>query len=287
MVLQVAIDDSETKPGPGHLVMGGFLSTAERWAKFSDEWSAALAKKPTVEGGEFGWADATNLCGGFRGFTPSQRDARLLVLARIIRRHALFRMHTGISHEQWNLFRALPAKERTQKTDLPNPLLLVMCCRMAAIGAHWLELDEPCDIFFDQASYEHELHEEWPRILSIVRRECAERSMSCVLDSPPTYRPAARFAPLQAADFYAGALRQALETGSPPSKPLNLLFMIPGLDFPYLKRRVADHLALMLDKEREFKQRYPLHQLAEYDPAIAARVRKRNRAARRQKPSSS
>jgi hypothetical protein len=276
MVLQFAIDDSETKPA-GLVVMGGLLSTAERWAKFATEWDAALKKRPAVSTGEFSWSEAARLEGGFADFTESQRDARVLSLTRIIRRYAMFRGHTGIRHESWKRVRAIPAVERAQKTDLPNPLLIVMCCRMAVIGAQRLGLTESCDIYFDQSSYEEELRYDWPRVLEIIRKECAAEQMHCVLDAPPTYRSPKRFSPIQAADLYAGALRTGLESGKNPGKVLRLLFDVPGLDYAYLHRRVDTVVDRLTKSGETIRALDPFVQLHPFDEQNAAAIRKRRR----------
>lgn len=85
-MFKVYVDESEVFQPP-IFAMGGYISTAERWAKFSDEWDAALRMSPRIE--YFRMNDCINLKGEFLHWSEAMRDEKLMLLQRIIWDHTL------------------------------------------------------------------------------------------------------------------------------------------------------------------------------------------------------
>ncbi|HAH64115.1 MAG TPA: hypothetical protein DCL72_01260 [Rhizobiales bacterium] len=87
LMLQLFSDDSGKLKDSAVCVLAGYLSTAERWAAFADEWAAALSQPPATR--YFKMKEAMRLKDEFLGFDEKQRDDRVRTLVGIITRHAM------------------------------------------------------------------------------------------------------------------------------------------------------------------------------------------------------
>ena len=86
-MMQAYFDDSGKGQGPV-FVIAGYVSTAERWEAFSDDWEQALQEFPPIE--YFKMREAASLQDQFRGFDEGQRNQRVNRLNEIIAKHALY-----------------------------------------------------------------------------------------------------------------------------------------------------------------------------------------------------
>ena len=85
VIIQAYADDSGVNDGKSRtLVIAALIQRAEHWARFSDEWAACLQQSPTIK--RFKMKEAAGLSGQFYGLSESERDAKLVSLARIINR---------------------------------------------------------------------------------------------------------------------------------------------------------------------------------------------------------
>jgi Protein of unknown function (DUF3800) len=99
--IQAFIDDSGGPDGRSkHLVLAAVITTAERWAAFSDEWEACLKETPALR--TFKMKDAAGLSGQFFGRTAAQRDTKMLALAMIMNRYVEYGAVSGIDLEAFN-----------------------------------------------------------------------------------------------------------------------------------------------------------------------------------------
>lgn len=101
MAFQGFIDDSGEGDAPGDpvFVLGGFISSAERWASFSKEWRGALDDTPSID--YFKMAEAANFSanGQFArrlGWTEAKRDAKLELLTGVIVRHVELKVNCSV-----------------------------------------------------------------------------------------------------------------------------------------------------------------------------------------------
>jgi hypothetical protein len=74
-------DDSGSEPTHGrHFILGGFLSTAEGWTAFSNEWQETLSLSPSLEYMKMSEAASLQRHSQFsraRGWTEDKRDERV------------------------------------------------------------------------------------------------------------------------------------------------------------------------------------------------------------------
>jgi len=101
-IIQAFIDDSGNSTSHGNpvFVLAGYISSADRWAAFSDEWEAECDREPKVR--NFKMAHAYGFRGGFYGWPREERDARLKRLAEIVQRHAVLRIQTAMAWDDYN-----------------------------------------------------------------------------------------------------------------------------------------------------------------------------------------
>jgi len=103
MLLNGYFDDSGSHPESPIFVLGGLVSTVDSWKLFSAEWDAKLRQEPSIE--YLKMSEANAFTGQFkRGWNPRLRDQKLLELAEIIPKHAMFRADVSISPEIWRSY---------------------------------------------------------------------------------------------------------------------------------------------------------------------------------------
>lgn len=109
VMLQAYFDDSVCSRKK-RLFLAGFVSTAESWMRFSDEWAEELQRAPSIN--YFHMVEAGQFRDEFKGWDRADRDAKVLRLAKIIAKHQLFSLHSSINE---------PAAKRIYKKIAPYP----------------------------------------------------------------------------------------------------------------------------------------------------------------------
>lgn len=211
MVLQVFVDDSGAKGQESPAVFAGLLQTAEEWMAFSDDWSAALSRSPSVR--RFKMSEAVGLSGPFHLMSQEQRDAKLRELAAVVTLHHPTVFRTSIDLESF--------AEHSRLMGFGDPLNVPFF--HLALTTIWRIVDqlrqcnhtERFEIIFDcHVIYEDRIRRWYPVFCEIVEK-IAEASDSpprwtasrSLLPVEPTFRTDDEFMPLQCADLYAWLLR--------------------------------------------------------------------------------
>ena len=205
VLVQVYADESGGKGQTRHFLMAALMSTAEKWACFSDEWRACLAQHPRV--GQFKMKDAASCTGQFFGFSEPQRDDKLRALARIINRYANAITYSCID---------LDAHDETWARALEKPwsepyfwpyqnTIMASCFELWGAG-----LRERFEMIFDANVIFGPRARHWyPLIQDVVRHR--EPEAATILPVDPMFRDDAEFRPLQAADLFAWCIRDATD----------------------------------------------------------------------------
>ena len=124
------IDDSGSELQGPLFVLGGFIATTTQWADFSDEWAAALGASPSLD--YFKAKEAYRLRDQFdpkRGWDERRRDDRIAILVRIIKKHAIARVHASIRPADFRKYlKSLPLPSWIQHVlqNAPSRVLLVV-----------------------------------------------------------------------------------------------------------------------------------------------------------------
>jgi hypothetical protein len=93
------LDDggSDGKGSGPVFVMAGYVSTADAWKLFSEEWQTVLRDEKPIE--YFKMREANSLKGQFLGWSASNRDAKLDRLASVIVKHVEFGVTNSVFWE--------------------------------------------------------------------------------------------------------------------------------------------------------------------------------------------
>ncbi len=225
VVLQGFVDDSGSTDG-NIFTLSGFLSTAERWEQFSDEWQDICDREPKMP--DFKMTRARQGIGS--RYSDAQLNSRIRELTALTMRKAMYRV-TAIT--------ARPNYERLVRGEIPKEIdsiyfVLFFTVIMATARLMDMEkLDGTVDFIFDNqgATIESECvrwyHwvKEHPQVpLSVKKR----------LGSTPIFRDDNTVLPLKAADMSAWHVRRHLneeqKKGIPPGEYLESIAKIFGVN---------------------------------------------------------
>lgn len=199
MALQTVIDDSY---GPldrhPYYVLAGFVSPAERWESFSDEWEVELKRQSLPY---FKMNEAVRSKNGpWKGVPEDERRRRIGAFVSIARKHASLRVRSVIKISEYQRH----LKPHVPK-ELDGPYVPCFLQIITSVAAHHRDHNwkEPVDFIFDeQQQFSKELVSTWWHI-----RNISEPFNLSALGDQPTFRDDKTFLPLQAADLYAWLVR--------------------------------------------------------------------------------
>ena len=207
VMFQAYIDDSVSEIGERKFYLCAYVSTATQWIKFSDDWDSALKSPPAVSA--FHMVDAWAFRGEFLGWSVPSRDAKLELMASVIKKHQPVAVEISLSLNKF---------EEIFKDSAPfflkSPYFMCFYGMIITIGQFHLQQNIllPVDFIFDKttqstgtlAFYEY-VKEQFPEL-------------SKILGSTPIFRDDEAVVPLQAADMLAWCLRRKSE-GRPENIP--------------------------------------------------------------------
>ena len=203
--IQAYIDDSGNSEAHGNpvFVLAGYISTADKWAKFSDEWEDECARSPRIE--NFKMAHANTFKGDFDGWDRVVRDERLLKLAGIVRRNTVLRIQTSIGWDDYNA---------VLRGNVPgiydNPYLWVFYRLITSMTAWQARQNyaSKVDFIFDyQCKFGRQAAKWFEPIRDFVSPEERARMGSI------THKDDQEVLPLKAADMWAWHVRRYLAEG--------------------------------------------------------------------------
>ena len=200
VILQAYVDESGTRNQDTCLVLAGFISPAEEWAAFSNEWQACLDSPPSLR--YFKMREAVNNPNG--AFQNWRRDAvrnKVRALVEIIKRHAKTAIHcTTPIHA----FDAILGKD--QAAPFTNPYIHNFAAIVAGIG--WEAIDQKAEkleiIFDEQDKYAPVIKNIYPLV-----KQKFDPDLGQILPFEPMFKSDLDFLPLQAADMLAWLFRNA------------------------------------------------------------------------------
>jgi len=237
---QAMIDDSGTEPQSPIFVLGGFIASAAQWAKFSGDWQTILDQPPKLKYFKLTEALSLSAKGQFsrhKGWNETKRENRLIDFAHVIRKHAVIRVHASMTHDDFNKYvQSLAVPQRKLGSDHPYLLLASQLMLAVGISGDQLGLTRPCEYYFDeQEGFSDDFSRWWPEFKILLNRSGRSDLKKYIGSTAPNYEDEKSFLPLQAADFYAGFLRQHATRNRklivPPPVALRCLEMIPLIGY--------------------------------------------------------
>lgn len=256
MALQAFIDDSggTDKNQHPYFVLGGFVSSEERWAEFSSDWQVVLDMEPRLE--YFKMSEAGYLSKQFamrKGWTKPLRDERLKRFVEVARSYPIFR--TSVSIDKGAFYQHVASlKVRKPAPTAGDPYFLAFhklvlgLPLLQAGNISSLAAEGRIDFIFDnQGVTGARASVAWENLKQNVLPKLEMNGVPNVLPflgSPPIYRDEKEFLPLQAADLYAWHVRKHVRNNRvlavSPTPHLSRLFEIPGNDMVYNRSELLD-----------------------------------------------
>jgi hypothetical protein len=283
MVLQCVVDDSGSSSRSKWFVLGGFVAPAESWAKFADEWKAALDKPPGLC--YFKSHEATKLDGEFdrkKGWTEELRDQRINELAAIIRKYAVLRVSVSIKHVDFDKYiKSLPTPGRMLASDFPYFMLFTQLMMSVAGLTSVFAAKQTCKFIFDQQEgFDTEIMLWWPWFKNLAAHG-TQTDFTKVIDSPPQFENDKAFLPLQAADLYAWQVRNHLELNErlivPPNRVMQILADISPFNIRFTEIELQNIRQQLEHVAKEMAEKNPNLKFVHADKGERVRAKRRRK----------
>jgi hypothetical protein len=286
---EMYVDDSGSEPQGKIFFLGGFISTVDAWTRLSNAWDAALALSPSLE--YFKMSEAAAFREQFdkrRGWNETNRQDRLVTLARIINDCAMLRVSVSVRHDLFEKYvLSLPAIERNLAVDEPYVMLAMHLVSGATMFAYDKGIRDQINfIFDDQLGFKDELRQRWPAYKRTLELSARGRQLVPLVGSEePQFLDEKQRKPLQAADFYIWQARSHYMDNHrfpnqkiivPMNPTLKLFRHIPTEHWPMTEDVLIRQYQYLVRVGEQFKKDNPLVKLIE-----AATDRKERRKQRR------
>jgi hypothetical protein len=246
VILQAYIDDSGTQGKYPFFCLGGFISTADNWAKFSDEWKTQLDADPPIPYFSMHSAFFPKK-GPFKGWSEEAIQSKVCGLLKIIKNYATMRVSCSMRRDDYEeLIKGKFTKNKVLR-EIDHPYFFCFWALIYAIIHYQRQYgwNTQIDFFFDEQG---KMGVETVRWYQIIKKVAPKQSKP-FFGSPPIFRDDKKFLPLQAADMYAWAIRRHFRENEilimPLRSELKLLSEMQAMDRvidrPYLTR-ILEHM---------------------------------------------
>jgi hypothetical protein len=219
VALQAFVDDSAAETGDRRLFLAGYIGTAIQWIAFSYAWDVELRKPPAI--GYLKMSEAAGLDGQFKGWNASDRDAKVLALAQIVRAYGPWFVYCSVSRAEYARILAPVAP-----WPLKNPYFDCfwgVIHTAARYQAEFAPDGPPIDFIFDEQGGTGLEAVMWYGWL----KEDQDPAIRRALGATPVFRDDKEVAALQAADMLAWHLRRGHERPE-ETLPIKALLMTEG-----------------------------------------------------------
>jgi hypothetical protein len=233
VVLRAYIDDSGTQGKEPFFTLGGFISTTDNWARFSDEWKAQLDADPPIPYFSMHRAFYPRE-GPFKGWKKRAIERRVAEFVRIIRTHAIMRVSCSMRKDDYEeLIKGKFVKNKKNPFHvIDHPYFLCFWTLINAVIHYQREYgwNTQIDFIFDEQG---KMGVETVRWFQIIKKVAPKESKP-FFGSPPIFQDDKKFLPLQAADMYAWSIRRHQRENKilymPLRDELKSLFEMQGMD---------------------------------------------------------
>lgn len=242
MALQAFIDDSSGQNGT--YVIGGYVASAESWAKFATEWERLLPSGTLAKNGKYHFK--MNEMAAL-----AERMDRVPAFFRVIEQHVAMAVHVKLNVADLERAKAriwVPAKT-INWGFIAYPFIVSFRCLLDYLYGHREMFDtvlppgEQIDFIFDDQTEKKMIWKVWDEFVE-TRPDNYRANAS---GSPPRFENDQKFLGLQAADFWAWWVRKWYEDGTPEK--------CESMDFGFWKvnRRDFPHCEIAYDEDKLVK----------------------------------
>jgi len=202
--LQAYIDDSACQTGKQRLFMGGFLNNTYGWSEFSRLWDRALSDYPEIK--YLKMSEANALRGQFLGWSPEQRDQKLLRLFQLIRdTHSLSFEFTVDTSDYLDM--VTPYAPHALGSPYYSTTFGIISSLVRYLESRGVE--EKVDFIFDQQS---NISSDIVLFFDYMCRNISPNARK-LISGTPIFRDEKEMLPIQAADVLVWHLRREHEIG--------------------------------------------------------------------------
>lgn len=205
-MIQAYADDSTHSQGERRLYLAAYSNSVDNWIAFSNEWKAALTETPSIKYAKM--SEAESLQGQFKGWRSEDRDAKVLKLAKLIRKYDPVSIHTSVSTAEC---------AKVMSGRVPHGMARPYLICFQALVIHLAQfhamkgLTVPVDFVFDeQGGVGQEAALLYPWL-----RESLPPEVRAMMGTTPIFRNDKDVAALQAADLLAWHVRRWREGVDP------------------------------------------------------------------------
>jgi Protein of unknown function (DUF3800) len=219
VTLHAFVDDSSSDVGDRRLFLAAYINGAGPWIDFGEKWRAALYQAPKIS--YLKMAEAQNLSGQFRGWSATDRDHKILQLARVIEASRPWSVHCSISRSEYAKIVAPVAPY-----PLKQPYFSCFWGIMRTAADYHLQLDRsrpantwkvpPLEFIFDEQGGLGADAALWYNWL----KNSEEPDIARLLGDTPIFGDDKQMVALQAADMLAWHVRRRHERGANESLPV-------------------------------------------------------------------
>lgn len=240
MALQGIFDDSGSSQRDTTFALAGFIGRVEAWAQVANAWQAVLDRSPKLD--YFKMHEAFRRSGQFAGWTETAVQSRLMDFVEIIRNGGLIRVHCTMYRADYNAALKGKAKPSVDDPYFPCFYQVLFAVLKFQTDNNWTDkvdfiFDEQGAIGFESQRWYADFKKAFPV------------EVSKYLSGPPIFRDDERFLPLQAADLYAGQIKEFTRLNrvviSPPSTAMKALKGVLGLERHLTKNDIRGSLVVL------------------------------------------
>jgi hypothetical protein len=225
-MLRAYIDDSGNDGESPAFVLAGYISTAEHWTLFSDEWQQALDMSPKIDAFKMSEAFGRAWDSEAQEWRDGKFTEKMRLLFRIIEAHVDACIAVSFS---WDGFRKARDMFSVSGTASSTPYAIAFARIIHELGARREEfgLTGKIDFIFDKQSERRAIRANWDALQDAF-------NFSDIVNSEPQFLDDHAVKPLQAADLLAWWIRrrhfEKLTGGKPIPVPWKVSRQIPGLE---------------------------------------------------------
>jgi len=226
--LQSYADDSSSNDGDQRLFMAGFVGLAENWAAFSDDWHFALKHiGPPIE--YLRMVEAQNRRDQFRNWSIKDRDAKIRILADVIKSYPFLSFDFSVSRKAFTIHVKPHAPRALAKPHFSANFLTVSGISRFFQNESGAKIEF---IFDEQDGVDADVYLFFEYMCRNIPKDARDK-----ISGFPIFKNDKELLPLQAADMAAWFVRRAYQLGE-DSLPIPLYSVIN--EDQHLKSEIPD-----------------------------------------------
>lgn len=224
VVFEGYVDDSGSSPDRNIFVLAGYISTANQWSSFSNEWELICDQEPKSPDFKM-----TKAFGPQYKWTPEQRDKRIADLASLVSQKAEYRIDAKVA---WTDYNQIVRDKLIPEIDSPYYILFYHVILTTARFMNLAGIEGTIDWVFDEQGKIGKKVRNWYCAI----RNLAPPEYQSRLGAEPIFKHDTTILPLKAADMLAWHIHRShdqeqshpVQLDQATTKNITALLSMPG-----------------------------------------------------------